>query len=488
MSKGSGVLIIYTGGTIGSVPSKKSNPSSALVPTKSFIPLLDLVPGYDAKTRTMVLENKEISVHVKDWNEPMDSANLRIEHWYEMAKMIRDHYDEYEGFVILHGTDTLTYSSSALSFILQNLSKPVIFTGSQRPLVRTRSDAIQNLVTSIEIAASKSLRGQTISEVCVFFRDSLMRGNRTTKTSANDYRAFNSPNYAILGKASKRFQLDFKQLSGQVKGKLELLPGLEHKVFSLDLFPGMSMDLFENLLSSPGLRGVVLKTYGAGNAPTLPRFLNALRKASDSGVVILDVTQCWSGEVEMGLYETSSKLLECGVVSGMDMTPEAGLTKLMAVLGSEPDAERARALLQVNLCGEMAGSTFHYHYPAGRLTQQIGKIELDAQEHPSIGKISLRNNRLDRAILRFFGCRNYSEESIFMKISLVDEKLKKLKMIGKMTIDQGHENETIHSVSVPVMSLQFLKNIIKPKLVVESDTSGRDLSWDFVDLSLMTLS
>ena len=488
MSKGNGVLIIYTGGTIGSVPSKKNDPTSALVPTPSFIPLLNLVPGYDSRTRTMILENKEISVHVQDWIEPIDSANLKVEHWYQMAEMIQSQYDNYEGFVVLHGTDTLAYSSSALSFIFQNLSKPVIFTGSQRPLIRTRSDAIQNLVTSIEIAASKSLRGETISEVCVFFRDTLMRGNRTTKTSANDYRAFTSPNYPILGRAAKKFKPDFKQLNKNFKGKLKLLAGLERKVFSLDLFPGMSMELFENLLSSPGLRGVILKTYGAGNAPTLPRFLTALRKASDSGIVILDVTQCWSGEVEMGLYETSSKLLECGVVSGMDMTPEAGLTKLMAILGSESDPDRARALLQIDLRGEMAGSTYHYLYPPGKLNKKIMALELEAEEYPRMGKVDFQNTRLDRAILRFFGCRNKSEGRFSLIITLLDDRVKKLKIVVELEIDSRDESQTSYSVSIPVMGLQFLKNSFNPKLVVQSDTPVLDFSWETVDLALMTLS
>jgi len=487
MPRARGVLLIYTGGTIGSVPSRKNDPGSTLVPTNSFVPLLNLVPGFHRETNTMVLENKEVPVAVEDWNEPMDSANLKVEHWYQMAHTIRDRYHEFEGFVILHGTDTLAYSASALSFILKNLSKPVVLTGSQRPLIRSRSDAMQNLVTSIEIAASKSLQGFSIPEVCVFFRDTLMRGNRTTKTSANDFRAFSSPNSPPLGRAAKRFRLDWKQVYRQRRAELDLLPSLEQKVISLDLFPGMSVELLKNVLNSPGLRGVVLKTFGAGNAPTFPHFLEVLRRASVSGIVILDVTQCWSGEVEMGLYETSAKLLECGVVSGMDMTPEAGLTKMMAVLGTEKDPDRARSLLQINLRGELAGSIFHYHYPGSAVANANRCVDLEPEGTMVLGKTHFQSNRLDRAILRFFGCESRNHSDDVLKIYLQDPATGKLRLLGELKAGQKGDKTTL-SLGVPVMRLKFLRYCSHPKMVVESKSPGGEFSWESVDLSLMTLS
>jgi L-asparaginase len=470
------------------VPSQPGDPGSPLVPTKSFIPLLQVVPGFDHDKQTLTLENRAVPVSVHDWEEPIDSANLRVEHWYKMAETIADQYHEFEGFVILHGTDTLAYSAAALSFLLENLSKPVVLTGSQRPLIRSRSDAIQNLVTSIEVAASKTLHGISIPEVCVFFRDTLTRGNRTTKTSANDFRAFSSPNLPPLAVAAKRIRLDWKQVVRLPRQDLRILPNLERKVVALDLFPGMSVELLQNLLSSPGLRGVVLKTFGAGNAPTHPRFLKAIRKASDKGILILDVTQCWSGEVDMGLYETSVKLLECGVVSGLDMVPEAGLAKMMAVLGMEENPDLGRDLLQINLRGEQAGSLFHLRYPGSGTAQGTRDLTLEPLRAMTLANTHFRSSRITRAFLRFFGVKIKKGTALKFRVSLFDHASGSLKLLGMMESTGRNPESTTMSLSVPVARLKFLRPTSNPNLVIEVESCDGKIDWEKVDLSLLTQS
>ena len=270
-----------------------------------------------------------------------------------MARMVYDHYDEYDGFVILHGTDTMSYSASALSFMLQNLSKPVVFTGSQLPVGVLRSDAKENLLTAIEIAAAKDEEGNAIvPEVTIYFEDRLFRANRTTKRNAEHFSAFNSYNYPALAKAGVHitYQPHLVHYSDP-NAPLVLHTDFDCNVAVLKLFPGIQQPVVRALLHTRGLKGVVLETFGAGNAPTDKWLYRELKAAVDRGIIIVNKTQCNTGSVEMGLYAVSLNLMKAGVLSGYDITTEALLTKMMLLLGENP--EHAKELLGKSLCGEM---------------------------------------------------------------------------------------------------------------------------------------
>jgi L-asparaginase len=401
------VLILYTGGTIGSVPVDRSDPRSPLSPTPALAPLMTWIPGYDPDRKALMVEGQWLAIVVEDWGTPLDSANVSAKHWLSLSRSIQERYDDYEGFVILHGTDTMAYTASALSFILENLGKPVILTGAQRPMGRPRSDAIQNLVSAVELAASGSLMKRLIPEVSVFFRDFLLRGNRSTKTSASDYQAFSSPNFPPLAHCAKRITIEDKRRSPLPSSPLKIQEQLESNVAALDLFPGMSMELLQRILSTSGLRGVILKSFGAGNAPSSPDFLGVLSSAVSKGTLIVDVTQCWSGEVEMGLYETSTGLLEAGLVSGMEMTPEAALTKMMVVLAKESDPIVAGDLMQINARGELSRSIFHLHFPgvADHLVLEASDIEVFPHFPMVMGESVIDESRLQEVVLRIMGLK-----------------------------------------------------------------------------------
>ncbi len=359
------VLLIYTGGTIGCLPRDAGDPRSPLVPA-SLDQVMAMVPHYDATARALRLGEIQVPLETISWTPPIDSSQVTFEHWIQLAREIESRYDQHVGFVVLHGTDTLAFTASALAFMLDGLDKPVVLTGSQLPIGQTRSDAVQNLVTSVEIAAARLLGETVVPEVCVFFRDSLLRGCRTTKVSASSFGAFASPNCPPLGAAGELITLDAPRLRRPGK-KLVVHDHLESRIAILDVFPGMSPALLEALLSSGDLRGVVLKTFGTGNVPATTGFLQAIERAVARGIVILDVTQCLSGEVALGLYEASAGLLALGVVGGMDLTPEAALAKLAFVLGQESNPQSAADLVQLDWRGEQQASRLLIHYGGGRL-------------------------------------------------------------------------------------------------------------------------
>ncbi len=340
MSRAS-VLLIYTGGTIG---MKNDPETGALVPF-DFNGIYDEFPS---------LRRLDVDLEVLPF-EPIDSSNVEPAVWVRLAEIVRDNYDRYDGFVVLHGTDTMSYTSSALSFMLDGLAKPVVFTGSQIPIGVLRTDGRENLITAIEIAASRREDGSAVvPEVSLYFQNRLFRANRTKKHSAEELSAFASHNYPALADVGVGIHYRENAIAAPgLPGRFSVATSLSRDVAVAKIFPGITEPVLRAMLAADGVRGVVLETYGAGNAPTFPWFIGALEEAIRRGVHIMNVTQCVSGSVNMDIYETGLRLQEIGVISGRDITTEAALTKMMFLLGSDmPDSELVR-LLGTPMRGEM---------------------------------------------------------------------------------------------------------------------------------------
>ncbi|MFZ2286198.1 MAG: type I asparaginase [Bacteroidales bacterium] len=342
MEKSISILIIYTGGTIGMVNDPVTG---SLVPI-DFRHISDQVPE---------LRRFGFTLDSVTFDPVIDSSDVSPETWIKIAETIATGYDRYDGFVVLHGTDTMAYSASVLSFMLQGLEKPVIFTGAQLPIGVLRTDGKENLITAIEIAAARENGLPVVPEVCIYFENRLMRGNRTIKYSAEHFNAFASPNLPPLAEAGLQIRYNRNIIRyPTVRRPLEISGKFDTRVAILSLFPGIRRETVHSVLHTAGLRGVILETYGTGNAPTLGWFIEELRGFMDNGGIVLNVTQCLAGSVEMGLYETSSGLRSAGVISGRDITAEAAVTKMMILLGSGLPAEKVSAMLARPLCGEMS--------------------------------------------------------------------------------------------------------------------------------------
>ena len=342
MSYKPAILLIYTGGTIGMVKDFKTGALKAF----NFDQLLERIPE---------LHLLECTIDTYSFEEPIDSSDMKPEHWVKMTTVIEEHYDEFDGFVILHGSDTMSYSASALSFMLQNLCKPVILTGSQLPIGDLRTDAKENLITAIQIASLQKDNRPLIQEVCLYFEYKLYRGNRTSKVSAELFNAFTSPNISHLVESGVNLKIKEEYLlKGDLKKPLQVHPNMFSSVLILKIYPGMKQNIFESILNIPGLEGIILETYGAGNAPTENWFLTTLKNAIINGLKVVNVTQCSSGSVDMGKYETSTEMKQLGVISGKDITTEGAITKLMHLLGrGNMKNEEFKQAFENPICGEL---------------------------------------------------------------------------------------------------------------------------------------
>jgi L-asparaginase len=336
------VLLIYTGGTIGMIEDEKTGALKSF----DFNHLKEFVPE---------LNRLKFNIDTIHFEQPIDSSDMNPDKWKVIVKIIEDHYNQYDGFVILHGTDTMAYSASALSFMLENLSKPVILTGSQLPIGKIRTDGKENLITALEIAVDKDEDGKALApEVCIFFQNLLMRGNRTTKINAANFKAFNSFNYPVLAEAGTRIKYRrdlIHPVSANTQPAFHYL--LDPNVTIIRLFPGISAHTLQAIFDIPGLKGVVMETYGAGNAPGDRLFLKTIENGVQKGIVTLNVTQCAYGSVEMHRYQSGKILKDIGVLSGYDMTTEAAIAKLMYLFGHGLNTEQVKKALQNSIAGEI---------------------------------------------------------------------------------------------------------------------------------------
>lgn len=337
------ILLIYTGGTIG---MKQDPETGALVPF-NFEQILEEVPE---------LRKFDCLIDTYSFHPPVDSSEIETGFWQDLALLIGEKYKSYDGFVILHGTDTMSFTASALSFMLENLEKPVILTGSQLPIGMLRTDGKENLISSIEIAAARDSSGRAmVPEVCIYFESQLYRGNRTTKYNAENFRAFRSSNYPCLAEAGVhiRYNTSFIKYPKEWGKELEVNTSLDTNVAVLKIFPGISEQVVNSILNSKGLRALILETYGSGNAPTKDWLMTILREAIKKGIIILNVTQCHAGSVDMEAYSTGILLKRMGVASGFDCTTEAAVAKLFFLLGHNYDIQIIKNLLEKNLRGEI---------------------------------------------------------------------------------------------------------------------------------------
>ena len=334
------ILVIYTGGTIGMI----QNPETGALQPFDFDQMYKQMP---------ILKNLNYLIDFYSFSPLIDSSNMNPEFWVKLAILIEENYERYDGFVVLHGTDTMAYSASALSFMLENLNKPVIFTGSQLPMGVIRTDGRENFITSIEIAAAMKDDLSVVPEVAIYFEDQLLRGNRTTKFNAENFDAFFSGNYPVLANVGVHIKYNYNNIRKSNFKKLKVHKNFDNNIGILKLFPGINKATVKSIVNTMGMKAMLLETFGSGNAPTDKWFLDILEQAIKNELIILNVTQCKSGSVEIGKYETSVDLGRIGVIGGNDITTESAITKLMYIFGEGYSNNKIRQLLEKSLRGEM---------------------------------------------------------------------------------------------------------------------------------------
>ena len=351
MTKKPRILLIYTGGTIGMIKDYKTNALKVF----DFSQIIEKIPE---------LEQLDCSIQSVSFETPIDSSNMNTKYYIDIVEIIEDHYTDVDGFVILTGSDTMSYVASAISFMLENLQKPIIFTGSQLPIGDLRTDAKENLITSVEIASAHKNGVPVISEVCLYFEYQLFRANRTTKISAEQFEAFASMNFPPLAESGVhlKFNQSLIHRKSNIDQSLVIRKKLVDDVVILKLFPGITNTVIESILNTSNLKGVVLETYGAGNTPNSERFIAVLKRAIQKGIKIVNVTQCKSGGVLMGRYDTSIMLKEIGVIDGKDITLESAVAKLMYLLNESLSIEDFKNIFEKSLRGEMTDRSFQMSY------------------------------------------------------------------------------------------------------------------------------
>ena len=470
-----GVLIIYTGGTVGAVHQHSGSSGEPLVPgsieaLKKHLPL---------KKGHIKFGNLSVPVAITSTAALLDSTNITPSDWVSIARLVEDNYDDYCGFVILHGTDTMAFTASALSFMFENLDKPVILTGSQRPISATRSDALQNIISAVEIAAATKLGNPCVPEVCVFFHDVLLRGCRVTKTSADAYHGFHTPNCLPLATAGEHIKVNEAIVRRVNDQALSVRYGLNRKIAVLQLSPLMSLEMLERILSAEDLEAVILETYGVGNAPSSREFLKIIEKAVKRGVKVVAVTQCRQGAVELGLYQVSTGLLQRGVISGLDMTAEAAQTKMAVLLEDQSLIDPVEALMQINLRGEQSQSLFDLSFP-GAKSAPGARVWQDSG-FPGVSYFN--ENKVTNAQLRFLNIDVNSRDRIDLKLKI---ELNERAFETVVTWDPG-EDDHIILMDLTKSVRRALDRARKTAIgVTVVEPKGLGLSWESLHLAIFT--